>query len=585
MNIKDIHSPADIKGLSATELVDIARQCREALLFKLSQHGGHVGPNLGMVEATIALHYVFDSPVDKIVFDVSHQSYVHKMLTGRVEGFIDPAKFDTISGYTEPNESAHDFFTIGHTSTSITLASGLARARDLRGDKENIIAVIGDGSLSGGQAFEGLDSSALLKSNFIIVVNDNQMSIAENHGGIYDNLRLLRETDGQAPCNLFKAFGLDYMYVKEGNDIQALIEAFQKVKDIDHPVVVHINTQKGKGYAPAEINREKWHWEMPFDRQTGELLHIDESEDYNSITGDYLFKQMGRAPMVVAITAGTPAVMGFDAERRAQAGRQFIDMGIAEQDAVSTASGLAKGGARPFFGVYSSFIQRAYDQLSQDVAINGNPAVFGIFAAGVVGMNDVTHLGWFDIPLISNIPNILYLAPTCKEEYLSMLDWAMKQNMQPVAIRVPGGRVVSAPDRTFPTDYSNVTAEVVKEGSKVAIIGVGDFFPMAQKVAEILKESGIDATVINPRYVSGLDKELLENIKKNHSLVITLESGILDGGYGQKIDGFYADCDTVKVLNYGVPKKFLDRYNISELLTELHLSPELIAKDIKDQIK
>lgn len=585
MDIKEIHSPADIKGLSLNELEDVARQFREALLFKLSHHGGHVGPNLGMVEATIAMHYVFNSPVDKIVYDVSHQSYVHKMLTGRVEGFIDPEKFDTITGYTNPNESSHDFFTIGHTSTSITLASGLARARDLRGDKENIIAVIGDGSLSGGQAFEGLDSAAVLGSNFIIVVNDNQMSIAENHGGIYENLQLLRDTDGQAPCNLFKAFGIDYMYVKEGNNIEALINAFKQVKDIDHPIVVHINTQKGKGYGPAEIDREKWHWEMPFDRLTGNPLQIDESEDYSSITGDYLIKAMGRDPLVVAITAGTPTVMGFDAERRRHAGRQFIDMGIAEQDAVSTASGLAKGGARPFFGVYSSFIQRAYDQLSQDVAINGNPAVFGIFAPGITGMNDVTHLGWFDIPLISNIPGIIYLTPTCKEEYLAMLDWAMNQHETPVAIRMPGGRVVSAPDRTFPDDYSSPRAEIVRQGSKVAIIGVGDFFPMALKAADILAESGINATVINPRYVSGLDKEVLENLKKDHTLVVTLESGILDGGYGQKIDGFYADYDSVKVLNYGVPKQFLDRYNVSDVLTELRLKPQLIADDIKNQFK
>lgn len=580
MYLEKIDQPSDLRKLNEAQLKELAAEMRSALLEKLSHHGGHFGPNFGMVEAIIAMHYIFDSPKDKIVFDVSHQSYCHKMLTGRKDAFLQQEKYDDVSGYTNPEESGHDFFNVGHTSTSVSLACGLAKGRDLKGDKENIIAVIGDGSLSGGEALEGLDFAAELKSNLIIVVNDNDMSIAENHGGLYQNLKLLRDTEGKAECNLFKAMGLDYVFVKDGNDIEAMKSAFASVKDIDHPVVVHICTQKGKGYALAEQNKEAWHWCMPFDKETGKSLVNFDGEDYSGLTAEYLLKKMKEDKTVVAITSATPTVMGFTADKRAEAGSQFVDVGIAEEHAVALASGIAANGGKPLYGVYSTFIQRTYDQLSQDLCINSNSATIVVFAASVFGMNDVTHLGIYDIPMMSNIPNLVYLAPVTREEYLAMLDFAMNQTEYPVAIRVPGGALISD-GKTVTKDYSKLNQyEVTKKGSKVAIIALGGFYSLGQQAAEKIKEeSGVDATLINPVYITGQDEALLEDLKKDHDVVITLEDGCLDGGFGEKIARFYGTSD-MKVLNFGLKKEFLDRYDVAEVLKENHLTPEQIAKDV-----
>ena len=580
MYLEKIDQPSDLRKLDEAQLKELAAEMRSALLEKLSHHGGHFGPNFGMVEAIIAMHYIFDSPKDKIVFDVSHQSYCHKMLTERKDAFLQQEKYDDVSGYTNPEESGHDFFNVGHTSTSVSLACGLAKGRDLKGDKENIIAVIGDGSLSGGEALEGLDFAAELKSNLIIVVNDNDMSIAENHGGLYQNLKLLRDTEGKAECNLFKAMGLDYVFVKDGNDIEAMKSAFASVKDIDHPVVVHICTQKGKGYALAEQNKEAWHWCMPFDKETGKSLVNFDGEDYSGLTAEYLLKKMKEDKTVVAITSATPTVMGFTADKRAEAGSQFVDVGIAEEHAVALASGIAANGGKPLYGVYSTFIQRTYDQLSQDLCINSNPATIVVFAASVFGMNDVTHLGIYDIPMMSNIPNLVYLAPVTREEYLAMLDFAMNQTEYPVAIRVPGGALISD-GKTVTKDYSKLNQyEVTKKGSKVAIIALGGFYSLGQQAAEKIKEeSGVDATLINPVYITGQDEALLEDLKKDHDVVITLEDGCLDGGFGEKIARFYGASD-MKVLNFGLKKEFLDRYDVAEVLKENHLTPEQIARDV-----
>lgn len=584
MNLNDIHSPADIKRLSIPELQSITAEIRDALLTKLSRHGGHIGPNLGMVEMSVALHYVFDLPTDKIVYDVSHQSYIHKMLTGRMEAFTDPAHYNDVTGFTNPRESPADIFTIGHTSTGVSLAGGLVKARELRGGKENIITVVGDGSLSGGEAFEGLDFAATLTSNFIIVVNDNDMSIAENHGGLYRGLQRLRDTDGTDPCNYFRALGLDYRYVAYGNDLESLIEAFRAVKDIDHPIVVHIATQKGKGYAPAEANRERFHFGGPFDIPTGNPLRISEAPDYAEITAEYMLNLMKQDPTVVTITAGTPGVLGFTPERRAQAGRQFVDVGIAEQEAVALASGIAKGGGKPMFGVVSSFVQRAYDQISQDLSINGSPAVITIFYGTICGMTDVTHLGWFDIALLSNIPGIVYLAPTCLEEYMAMLDWAMNQQSYPVVVRIPGGAVLDT-GRKFPTDYSDLNSYMVtRRGSKVSIIAAGAFYQLGEKVADALREHGIDCTLINPRYLSGIDRQLLLELTQDHQLTVTLEDGVLDGGFGEKIARFYGDSD-MKVLCYGVKKEFKDGFKYDEILTANRLTVPQITDDVLSALK
>ena len=540
MYIEKINGPEDVKKLSNNELTSLAAEMRQVLLKRASIHGGHFGPNFGMVEATIALHYVFESPKDKFVFDVSHQTYPHKMLTGRKDAYLYEEHYNDVSGYSNPEESDHDHFVIGHTSTSISLACGLAKGRDVRGESGNVIAIIGDGSLSGGEALEGLDFASELQSNLIIVVNDNDMSIAENHGGLYQNLKLLRETNGQAECNLFKAMGLDYVYVHDGNDIPALIKAFENVKDSVKPVVVHIRTLKGKGYKLAETHKEEWHWHLPFDIETGEVIADFGGEDYSSVTCDYLMKKMKEDPSVVTITSATPTVMGF-----------------------------------------STFIQRTYDQLAQDLCVNGNPATILTFSASIYGMNDVTHLGIYDIPMMANIPGLVYLAPTTKEEYLAMLDWSIAQTEHPVAIRVPGGAFVSD-GKAVTKDFSKLNKyEITKQGSKVAIIGLGSFYGLGVEAAEALKEStGIEATIINPYYITGLDEAMLEDLKANHDVVITLEDGILDGGFGEKITRFYGASD-MKVLNFGIKKEFLDRYDVNDVLKDNHLTVEQIVDDVK----
>lgn len=580
MYLEKINQPSDIRSLRYEELDQLAAEMRKALLHKLSKNGGHFGPNFGMVEATIALHYVFNSPVDKFVFDVSHQSYCHKMLTGRKEAFLSEEHFHDVSGYTNPEESEHDFFNVGHTSTSVSLACGLAKARDLKGDKENIVAVIGDGSLSGGEALEGIDFASELESNFIIIVNDNDMSIAENHGGLYKNLKELIESNGTAACNLFKAMGLDYVYLDEGNDIPKLIDTFEKVKDIDHPIVVHIHTQKGKGYKPAEEHKEDWHWCMPFDTETGKSTVSFDSADYGQLTCDHLMDKMKKDPKVVTIVAAVPTNIGFTEDKRQEAGKQFVDVGIAEEHAVAMASGIAKNGGKPVFATHSSFMQRTYDQLSQDLCINENPATILVNTASIYGMNDVTHLGIYDIPLISNIPNMVYLAPTNRQEYFAMLDWSIEQDQYPVAIRIPCNGVISTTE-DVDTDYSDLNKYQIKiSGSNIAILALGDFFDIGEKLAKaVLEKTGVMPTLINPRYITGLDEELLENLKKDHTIVITLEDGILDGGFGEKIARFYGPSD-VKVYNYGIKKEFLDRYAIEDVLKENHLTVPQILEDV-----
>ena len=578
MLLEKIQSPKDVKVLSMPQLHELAQEIRDGILNRDSSIGGHVGPNLGIVETTIAMHYVFNCPEDKFVFDVSHQSYPHKMLTGRAFGYYDNNRFQEISGYSSPAESPeYDQFELGHTSTSISLASGLQKARDIKGTKENIVVLIGDGSLSGGEALEGLDEVGELGTGIIIIVNDNEMSIAENHGGLYKNLALLRETNGKAECNLFRAMGLDYKYVADGNDVETLIKTFQEVKDIDHPIVVHIHTEKGKGYAPAEQNKEPWHWSMPFDIETGKPKVEGGGEDYGNMTAEYLLEEMKKDKHLVAVTSGTPTVAGFFKARREEAGAQHVDVGIAEEQAVAMISGMAKGGIRPVYNVYSTFIQRTYDQIAQDLCINGNPAVINVFCASLYGMNDITHIGFYDIPMLSNIPNLVYLAPTCWEEYKAMMAWGIQQTAHPVAIRVPGGAVTHS-DEQFDEDYSELNRfKMTHKGSKVAIVALGAFYGLGKQVAALLKEQkGIDATLINPRYITGLDEEMLESLKADHEKVITLEDGALEGGFGEKIARFYGDSD-MKTLCFGIKKGLYDRYDYQQLAKDNELTPEQIV--------
>lgn len=580
--IERINEAADVKKFKVDELDKLAAEIREALFNRLTKIGGHFGPNFGIVEAEIALHYVFNSPTDQFVFDVSHQSYPHKILTGRKAGYIYDDHFSEDSGYTNPDESEHDLFNVGHTSTSISLATGLVKARDLKGEKRNVIALIGDGSLSGGEAMEALNvAGSELDSNLIIIVNDNEMAIAENHGGIYKNLAKLRETKGRAENNIFKAFGLDYMYVENGNDIPTLIDAFKKVKDIEHPIVVHIHTEKGLGYKIAEENKEAWHWCMPFNRETGlSTIDFGDGEDYTSITADYIVKKVKKDKDVLVITPAMPMAVGLSPELREELGDQYIDVGIAEEQAVAMASGAAKNGAKPLVVTNMTFIQRTYDQISQDVCINNNPVTILLNYTSFAGLTDVTHLGIFGISAFSNIPNLVILAPSSKSEYLNMLDWSLDQKEHPVMILIPGNEVT---ERESDKDYDNIGKfKVEKQGEKAAIIALGDFYQMGESLAAAVKEElGFTPTLINPRFASALDTDLLEEIGHNHSLVVTLEDGIVDGGFGHKIAAFYS-ASNVKVKNYGLEKKFYDRYNPAELLKELGMTNEAMVNDIKE---
>ena len=582
MVLDKINTPEDLRGLSAEEMNLLSAEIRDLILKKVNTTGGHLGPNLGMVEATIALHRVFNSPVDKFVFDVSHQCYPHKILTGRKEGFTNPAKYHTYTGYTAPEESAHDLFKVGHTSTSVSLACGLAKARDLIGGKENVVAIIGDGSLTGGEALEGLHNAAVLGSNIIIVVNDNDMSIAENHGGLYSNLKLLRDTKGQAENNFFKTLGFDYYYIDNGHDFNELISVFDRVKDADHPVLVHMHTIKGKGLHEAEVDKEHYHWIVPGELDKKPVAeNAIRKESYESITADYILDRASKDSSIIAISPATPGVSGFTPEFRKKLGKNYVDVGIAEEHAVAFASGLAKGGAKPMLAVMSSFIQRTYDQLSQDLALNNTPATLLIFWGGITGM-DATHLSKYDIPLICNIPNIVYLAPVNKEEYISMMDWANSQSEHSVVIRVPFTQVISTGEKDT-TDYSKINKyQVVESGSEVAILGLGNFFHLGVKVKDALKANlGISATLINPHFISGVDEELMESLKANHKLVITLEDGAIEGGFGEKIASYFGNSD-MKVLNFGARKEFTDRVPLEELYQRYHLTPELIVDDIKN---
>ena len=580
--IERINEATDVKKFKVDELDKLAAEIREALFNRLTKIGGHFGPNFGIVEAEIALHYVFNSPTDQFVFDVSHQSYPHKILTGRKAGYIYEDHFSEDSGYTNPDESEHDLFNVGHTSTSISLATGLVKARDLKGEKRNVIALIGDGSLSGGEAMEALNvAGSELDSNLIIIVNDNEMAIAENHGGIYKNLSKLRETKGRAENNIFKAFGLDYMYVENGNDIPTLIDAFKKVKDIEHPIVVHIHTEKGLGYKIAEENKEAWHWCMPFNRETGlSTIDFGDGEDYTSITADYIVKKVKKDKDVLVITPAMPMAVGLSPELREELGDQYIDVGIAEEQAVAMASGAAKNGAKPLVVTNMTFIQRTYDQISQDVCINNNPVTILLNYTSFAGLTDVTHLGIFGISAFSNIPNLVILAPSSKSEYINMLDWSLDQKEHTVMILIPGNEVT---ERESDKDYDNIGKfKVEKQGEKAAIIALGDFYQMGESLAVAVKEKlGFTPTLINPRFASALDTDLLEEIGHNHSLVVTLEDGIVDGGFGHKIAAFYS-ASNVKVKNYGLEKKFYDRYNPAELLKELGMTNEAMVNDIKE---
>lgn len=639
MLLERITSPQDVKALDPADLPQLCSEIRQAILLSSASVGGHIGSNLGVVELTVALHRVFDSPVDKLIFDVSHQTYAHKMLTGRVANYIDPARYGGLSGFSNPEESEHDLFSIGHTSTSVSLACGMAKARDLAGERHRVVAVIGDGALSGGLALEGLDSLAELGTGVIVIVNDNGWSIAENHGGLYRNLAELRETGGKAPCNLFRAFGLDYRFVADGNDEAAVEDVLAELRDVDHPVVVHLCTTKGAGYEPAAADSENWHHVGPFDVESGAYdvfprNRCEDSETYAGITGTYLLNRMQADSRVVAISAATPYIMGFTPLRRARAGKQFVDVGIAEEHAATYAAGLARAGAKPVLGLYGVFMQRAYDELWHDICLNSLPVVILDFGASVFGTADATHLSFFDLALLGSMPNLRCLAPVCREEYEAMLDWALEQDERPVVIRVPGKGVASCPELVddlavgdgavhstsldepcsqrvcasceaalhMPeggtilagsvtrgavragcsscfVSFDEPRYHMTRAGRDVAILALGSFFGLGERVCDALIEQGMTPTLVNPRFATELDESALDDFATSHRVLVTLEDGVLEGGWGEKVARYLGGSD-VRVLCYGIRKGFPDRFDAEELLARNGVTVEAMVADI-----
>ena len=579
MYLEQINAPSDVRALPSSALPALCEEIRRAVIESSAAVGGHMGSNLAVVELTVALHRVFETPRDKVVFDVSHQTYPHKMLTGRALAFLDPAHYEDVSGFSNPRESEHDLFAMGHTSTSVSLACGLAAARDLAGEKYDVVAVIGDGSLSGGLAFEGLDNAAALGSGIIVVINDNEWSIAPNHGGIYRNLAELRATRGAAAHNVFRALGFDYRYLGEGHDVSAIEAALSELRGCGRPVVLHVHTQKGRGYAPALADPESWHHAVPFDVATGAPAVPGASEDYARITGAYLAERMERDPRLVAVSAATPYIMGFTPEMRERAGSRFVDVGIAEEHAVTFVTGLARGGARPVLGVYATFLQRAYDELWHDLCLNAMPAVLLVFGASAYGTTDATHLGFFDIPMLGAMPGLPYLAPTCREEYLDMLSWALEQENGPVAIRVPVASVESRPDFERPAaGYARGWAPV-RRGGDVAVLALGALLPVGEKIADALAERGVRATLVNPRQATTADEGLLSRLSADHGLLVTLEDGVLEGGFGERVARALA-CHDVRVRCYGLPLAFEDRYEPEVLLASCGMTVEGVTADV-----
>lgn len=571
--LNKIFGPNDLKKLSIPEMEELAKEIRTLILEKDAAEGGHLGPDLGIVEATIAYHYVFDAPKDKIVWDVSHQTYPHKMLTGRALAWIDPDHYEDVTPYTNPDESPYDYYAVGHTSTSIALATGMAKARDLMGRHENIMALIGDGSMTGGLAYEGLNNAVIEKHNIVVVVNDNQMSIDENVGGLVTALKKLRDSNGETKENPFTAMGFDYRYVADGNDVKSMIDAFKAVKDVDHPILLHINTLKGKGYEPAIDNEEAHHWVMPFDLKTDKTtVPAPEGPTANSVAMDVMKKHIENGEKIMAIDAAIPGVFGLD-EIKNKYPENYHDVGIAEQESVAFAAGMAKEGAVPVLFENSTFLQRAFDQLSHDVAANDLPVVMMVAGGGMSGTSK-THLGIFDQVMISNLPNWIYLAPTTLAEEKDMMEWAIKQRKHPVAIKMPTKRVPAGKDVS--RDYSEIKYDI-KPGNDVAVLALGDMYEMLGK--EVAEKLG--ASLVNPISANILNTASLDKLADENKVIVTLEDNILDGGFGEKVASYLGDKD-VKVLNYGQKRVYTDQVPLKDILKDNRMTVDQIVEDVKN---
>lgn len=569
--LNNINGPKDLKKLNLDQMNQLAKEIRTLILEKDAAEGGHLGPNLGIVEATIAYHYVFNAPKDKIVWDVSHQTYPHKMLTGRALAWLDPDHYQDVTPYSNPDESPYDYYAVGHTSTSISLATGMAKARDLMGKHENIMALIGDGSMTGGVAYEGLNNAAIEKHNLVVVVNDNQMSIDKNVGGLVTALKKLRDSNGETKENPFTAMGFDYRYVADGNNIKDMIYAFKAVKDVDHPILLHINTLKGKGYQPAIDNEEAHHWVMPFDLKTDKPTSpAPEGPTANSVALDEVIKHINSGENIMAINAAIPGVFGLDKIKN-EYPDHYTDVGIAEQESVGFAAGAAKEGAIPVLFENSTFLQRAFDQLSHDVAANDLPVVMMVAGGGISGTSK-THLGIFDQVMISNLPNWIYLAPTTLNEEKAMMEWAIKQRKHPVAIKMPTKAVPEG--KQVEANYDEIKYQV-KKGKDVAILALGDFYSLGEKVADKL-----GATLVNPVSANILDKNTLDQLAADHEVIVTFEDNSLDGGFGEKVAS-YLGAKT-KVLNFGQKRVYTDQIPLEQIYKDNHLTVDQIVEDIKN---
>ena len=574
-----VNSVEDLRKLNIDELKPLAQDIRKTILHRVGEVGGHLSSNLGVVEATIAIHYVFDTPNDKLVLDVSHQCYTHKILTGRKDAFIEPKKY-SVAGFTNMLESEFDIFNVGHTSTSISLATGLAKARDYAGGQENVIAFIGDGSLSGGEAFEGFNNAGDLNSNFIVIINDNEMSIAGNSGALYKNLYELRQSKGKCKNNYFRCLGFDYRYVEKGNDVAKVVEVLQSVKNIRRPIVIHLHTLKGKGYPFAVDKKEKYHNIKAFDIKTGREKAINLVETYSSYIAKYLGEKIESDNKIVVINSAISGSLHL-VEFRDKYKDNYIDVGIAEEHAVAMASGMARfGQVKPVVLFVSSFMQRTYDQMMQDLSLNNTPVVVVVECAGI-DSGEPTHVGMYDIPMISNIPNLTYIAPRDKEELQAMIDYAIDYD-KPIAIRVPSGYIAERVDGTnvSPIEYGKY--EVVHSGKNVAILALGKFYNLAIEVKEKLyADYGMDVTIVNPRFITNVDTDTLDMLAQNHTIFVTLEDGVLDGGWGEKISRYMASkYGDKRVYCFGAKKEFVPRIKKADIMERYGLTVDNICKVI-----
>lgn len=614
MILDRIQKENDIKNLTEEEINQLGDEIRQFLIESISKTGGHLASNLGVVELTMALHLCFDLPKDKIIWDVGHQSYTHKILTGRKEGFSSLRQYGGLSGFPKANESDTDCFNTGHSSTSISAGLGLAAAREITGEDYHVISVIGDGSLTGGMAYEALNNASQINKNFIIVLNDNNMSISENVGGMSTYLANFRTADAYRdlkanvmnslkkvpvcgdkliesirntkssikqlliPGMLFEEMGIITLGPVDGGNIKELIKVFNEAKRVDGPVLVHVMTKKGAGYEPAEKNPSRFHGAEPFDIETGKPLKKKEKSTYTDVISSVMCQLAEREPKLVGITAAMADGTGL-AKFAKEYPQRFYDVGIAEQHGTTFAAGLAKAGLKPVFAVYSSFLQRAYDQVLHDVCIQNLPVVFAIDRAGLVGSDGETHQGIFDISFLSSIPNMTVMAPKNKWELADMMQYAVSFET-PIAVRYPRGTAYDGL-KEFRAPIQLGKSETIAEGSGVALFALGSMVQTAEKVAEMLKAHGIEATVINARFAVPFDKEKVTELAKNHKLLVTMEENVTSGGFGEHVASYVNENDLdIKVQVIAIPDAYVEHGNVDRLKEDIKIDANSVYEKV-----